>query len=177
LADWTKATRHRRIGRYDAHVHVTASVGTQQKSTWPGIGAGDRAVSNRVTSTIPSEWIDLVQRPLFASLGTIRPDDTVQVNPMWFDYEDGTLRFTHTTKRAKYRNLQHNPSMSLLITDPDKPMRYLELRGRLAEVIPDPKGDYYVHLGRRYGNPNQTPPPDKADRVVLVMSVDTVSGR
>jgi hypothetical protein len=29
-----------------------------------------------------------------------------------------------------------------------------------------------VHLGKRYGNPGQTPPPDSADRVVLVMSVE-----
>jgi PPOX class probable F420-dependent enzyme len=126
---------------------------------------------------IPDDLIDLVQRPLFASLGTIRPDDTVQVNPMWFDYEDGTLRFTHTTKRAKFRNLQRNPAMTLLITDPDIPQRYLELRGRLTEVIPDEKADYFVHLGRRYGDPDTQPPPDKADRVILVMSVDRVSGR
>jgi PPOX class probable F420-dependent enzyme len=127
--------------------------------------------------TIPDDLQDLVQRPIFASLGTIRPDDTVQVNPMWFAYQDGTLRFTHTNKRAKFRNLQHNPSMSLLITDPDAPLRYLELRGQLIEVIPDPSGAYYVFLGQRYGNPDQEPPPDKADRVVLVMSIEKTSGR
>jgi PPOX class probable F420-dependent enzyme len=126
---------------------------------------------------IPEDFLDLVQRPIFASLGTIRPDNTVQVNPMWFDFDGEHLRFTHTTKRAKFRNLQRNPAMSLLITDPDAPERYLELRGGLVETIADPQGDYYVHLGRRYGNPQQTPPPDKADRVVLVMSVDHVSAR
>jgi PPOX class probable F420-dependent enzyme len=127
--------------------------------------------------TIPEDFLDLVQRPIFASLGTVRPDDTVQVNPMWFDYDGKHLRFTHTTKRAKFRNLQHNPSMSLLITDPDAPERYLELRGSLVETVPDPDGDYYVHLGRRYGNPDQAPPPDKADRVVLVMGIDKVLAR
>jgi PPOX class probable F420-dependent enzyme len=126
--------------------------------------------------TIPPELADLIQRPIYASLGTVRPDDTVQVNPMWFDYDGESLRFTHTTKRAKFRNLQLNPSMSLLITDPDSPLRYLELRGKLTEVIPDPEGAYYVHLGQRYGNPDQAPPPDKADRVILVMSVEKTSG-
>jgi PPOX class probable F420-dependent enzyme len=128
-----------------------------------------------VTNAIPEDLIDLLQRPLFASLGTVRPDNTVQVNPMWFDYDGETLRFTHTINRAKYRNLRQNPSMSLMIFDPDDPQRYLELRGKLSQVIPDPEGDYFVHLGRRYGNPDQAPPPDKADRVVLVMSIDSVS--
>jgi PPOX class probable F420-dependent enzyme len=123
-------------------------------------------------TSIPDDLRDLVERPLFAALGTVRPDNTVQVNPMWFDYDGQHLTFTHTTYRAKFRNLQRNPSMSLLIIDPDDPERYLEVRGQLAKVEPDPTGAFYVHLGRRYGNPDQLPPPDSADRVVLYMSVE-----
>ena len=121
---------------------------------------------------IPADYAHLLEQPLYGALGTIRPDNTVQVNPMWFDYIDGTLRFTHTTKRAKYRNLQLNPSMAFSIIDPVSPFHYLELRGKLIDVLPDPEGEFYVHLGKRYGNPDQTPPPDKAVRVVLVMSVE-----
>ena len=127
-----------------------------------------------MSASIPDDLRDLVDRPLYASLGTVRPDNTVQVNPMWFDFDGEHLKFTHTTYRAKFRNLQRNPSMSLLITDPDEPNRYVELRGRLAKYEPDPTGQFYVHLGQRYGNPDQQPPPDAADRVVLYMSVDKV---
>jgi PPOX class probable F420-dependent enzyme len=119
----------------------------------------------------------LLERPLFGALGTIRPDATVQVNPMWFEYDGEHVRFTHTTRRGKYRNLQRNPAMSLLLIDDTDPQSYLEVRGRLLEAIPDPEGEFYVRLGRRYGNPDTEPPPDKADRVVLVMSVDKVNGR
>jgi PPOX class probable F420-dependent enzyme len=125
-----------------------------------------------VTAAIPDEYRDLVERPLFAALGTVRPDNTPQVNAMWFDTEGEFVTFTHTTYRAKYRNLQQNPAMSLLIVDPDNPQRYLELRGRLAKIQPDATGSYYVHLGRRYGNPDQQPPPDAKDRVILYMRVD-----
>ncbi len=31
-----------------------------------------------------------------------------------------------------------------------------------------------MRLGQRYGNPGQQPPPDKADRVELVMSIEKV---
>jgi PPOX class probable F420-dependent enzyme len=125
-------------------------------------------------ASIPDDLLPLLERPLFAALGTIRPDDTVQVNPMWFLYDGEHLRFTHTTKRAKFRNLQRNPSMSLMVFDPDDEQRYIEIRGRLVEVVPDPEGRLYVRLGQRYGNPDQQPPPDKADRVELVMSVEKV---
>ena len=126
--------------------------------------------------TIPAALRPLLERPLFGALGTIRPDDTVQVNPMWFEYDGEHVRFTHTSKRRKFRNLQRNPTMSLLLIDDQNPQSYLELRGRLAEVIEDPEGDFYVHLGRRYGDPDTQPPPDKADRVVLVMSVEKANG-
>ena len=128
-----------------------------------------------MSASIPEDLRPLLDRPLFASLGTIRPDNTVQVNPMWFEYDGENLRFTHTTYRGKFRNLQSNPSMSLLVIDDEDPQVYLELRGQLVDVINDPTGDFYVRLGRRYGNPDQQPPPDKADRVILVMSIEKVN--
>jgi PPOX class probable F420-dependent enzyme len=127
-----------------------------------------------VSASIPEDLRDLVDRPLFAALGTVRPDNSAQVNPMWFDFDGEHVRFTHTTYRQKYRNLQRNPSMSLLVTDPDDPERFIELRGELAKIEPDPEGAFYVHLGRRYGNADQQPPPDAASRVILYMRVDRV---
>lgn len=128
-----------------------------------------------MTAEIPAHLVHLLEEPNYGALGTIRPDDTVQVNPMWFLFDGETLRFTHTTKRAKYRNLMHNPSMSLAILDPSNPFTYLEVRGRLTEVVPDPEGAFYVTLGKRYGNPEQQPPRDSADRVILVMSIEATT--
>ena len=118
------------------------------------------------------EFRRLLDLPLYGHLGTIRPDNTVQVNPMWFEFDGEHLRFTHTTKRQKWSNLQHNPSMSLSITDPDEPTTYLEVRGKLVDVIPDPEGDFYIHLGERYSKPLDAKPADAADRVILVMSIE-----
>jgi PPOX class probable F420-dependent enzyme len=121
---------------------------------------------------VPARYRRLLEEPLYGHLGTIRPDDTVQVTPMWFEFDGEHIRFTHTDKRQKYRNLQHNPSMALSIIDPDNPFHYLEVAGRLTEVVPDPEGAFYVRLQNRYGNPSQDAPHDKADRVVLVMSIE-----
>lgn len=125
-----------------------------------------------MTTTIPADLSDLLTEPHFASLGTIRPDGAVQVNPMWFEFDGETIRFTHTSKRAKFRNLQLNPAMTVMILDPANPFRYLEVRGRLVDVIADPDGAFYVRLGQRYGDPQTPAPADRADRVILVMSVE-----
>lgn len=122
--------------------------------------------------SIPADYRPLLEQPLYAHLGTIRPDGAVQVNPMWFEFDGEHLLFTHTSTRQKYRNLQRNPSMAVSIVDPDNPLRYLEVRGRLVEARPDPTGSFYVHLHARYRGEESAPPPDAADRVILVMSVE-----
>lgn len=125
--------------------------------------------------TIPAELHHLITEPHIGYLGTIRPDGGVQVNPMWFRANDGALEFTHTTTREKYRNLQANPAMSLCVTDPQAPYRYVELRGRLSGIEPDPTGRFYQVLAARYGKRDEPAPADAADRVILVMSVERVS--
>ena len=134
-------------------------------------------MSDDLHAILPAGRRHLLEEPLFGHLGTIRPDDTVQVNPMWFEFDGEHVCFTHTTKRQKYRNLQHNPSMALSVVDPDNPVRYIEVAGRLVEVVPDPEGAFYVRLQNRYGDPSTTPPPDKADRVILVMSIERATGQ
>lgn len=125
-----------------------------------------------VDEIVPADRRRLLEMPLYGHLGTIRPDDTVQVNPMWFEFDGERIRFTHTTYRQKYRNLRGNPSMSLSIVDPDDPHHYLEVAGRLVDIVTDPEGAFYVRLQNRYGNQSSTPPRDKADRVILVMSIE-----
>lgn len=128
-----------------------------------------------MTAPIPDDLRYLLEKPFFGALGTVRPDGAPQVNPMWFEFDGEHLRFTHTTYRAKYRNLLANPAMSFMVFDPEDPMTYIELRGALIETIPDPTGAFYVQLQNRYGNPSDQPPRDKAERVILVMSIEHVT--
>ncbi|WP_072314806.1 PPOX class F420-dependent oxidoreductase [Agrococcus sp. Marseille-P2731] len=128
-------------------------------------------------TSIPEQYRYLTDAPLFAHLATVRPDGSAQSNPMWFKVVGDEIRFTHTSKRQKYKNLQANPTMSLSITDPEQPHLYVELRGHLAGVIEDPTGAFYVELQNHYGNPSEQAPPDAADRVILRMAIDKVTGR
>ena len=67
--------------------------------------------------------------------------------------------------------------MTLAMIDHDEALSYVEVRGRLTEVIPDPEGAFYVHLGQRYGEADTEPPADRSDRVILVMQIEKVNGR
>jgi len=89
-------------------------------------------------AAIPTDLLDLLERPLYAHLATTRPDGTVQVSPMWFDWDGERLRFSITTTRQKYRNVQSHPHVAASISDPENPYRFLEVRGVVEEIEPDP---------------------------------------
>lgn len=120
-------------------------------------------------TTIPDSHRDLLERPLFAHLGTTRPDGQPQVNPMWFSFDGEFLYFTNTTTRQKYRNVRTDPRVSVSVNDPEQPYRYLEVRGVVERVEPDPEGVFFTQLATRYGMDFGGPPADAAHRVVYVV--------
>jgi PPOX class probable F420-dependent enzyme len=95
---------------------------------------------------------DLLQRPLFAHLATVRPDGSPQSNVMWFVWDGERIRMTHTKHRQKFRNLQRDPRVALSVADPDDPYRFLEVRGVVESVEDDDeKASFYRSLQERYG--------------------------
>ena len=124
---------------------------------------------------IPAEYADLLTRPLFGHLATVRPDGTPQANPMWFSWDGTHLRFTNTTTRQKHRNVTAEPRIAMSVNDPDQPYRYLEVRGRVERIEPDPGAEFFAELAKRYGLELDGPPGDAADRVVFVVRPEAVS--
>ena len=118
----------------------------------------------------PRSHVDLLERPLFAHFATVAPDASPRVNPMWYfwDSEAGVLKLTHTNQRHNFRNLQKNPRVALSITDPDDQYRYLQVRGVVEKVEPDPTGAFYQLLQQRYRG-YTTEVPDRDVRVVLTI--------
>jgi PPOX class probable F420-dependent enzyme len=101
----------------------------------------------------PSSHLDLLDRPLFAHLATVRPDGSPQSNVMWFVWDGERIRMTHTKSRQKFANMSAEPRVSLSIADPDNPYRSLEVRG-VVDVIEDDdeKASFYRSLQERYHN-------------------------
>jgi PPOX class probable F420-dependent enzyme len=83
--------------------------------------------------TIPSSHLDLLQKKAFAHLATLMPDGQPQVTPVWFDYDGKNLLFNTAVGRQKDKNLQRDGRVTMTISDPDNPYRYLEVRGHVVE--------------------------------------------
>ncbi len=120
------------------------------------------------TKELPDGFRDLLERPLFAHLATVRPDGSPQSSVMWFAWDGTRLRLTHTKTRQKFANLANEPRVALSIADPDDPYRFLEVRGRLEGIEDDDaQASFYRSLQARYGKDN--PITDADVRIVLTI--------
>src|SRR5918999_2833392 len=83
---------------------------------------------------IPQAYRDLFSKPAFAHLVTLMPDGSPQVTPVWVDLQNGTVVINTAKGRLKDRNMRRDPRVALAISDPENPYRYIQVRGRVAEV-------------------------------------------
>jgi PPOX class probable F420-dependent enzyme len=122
------------------------------------------------TTVIPESHADLLESKALAHIATLGPDGEPQVNPVWFDWDGQHLMFSQTTTRQKVRNLERDNRIALSIVDPENPYRYLEIRGTVVRVDPDPDKAFIDKMAQKYLGVEQYPwnqPND--ERLIMVV--------
>ncbi len=66
-----------------------------------------------------------------AVVATIRKDGQPQLTPVSFHWDGALLRFSTTKGRAKFRNLQRDPRITVCIDEAQPSPRYLTIYGRV----------------------------------------------
>ena len=127
-------------------------------------------MSTTPTVEIPATHRDLVDQPTYAVFTTLTPAGVPHSSVVWHRYEDGLLKLTVTTDRQKYKNVSANPNVNLTVVDPAGPFRYLEVRGVVDSIEPDPDYTFRNGLSERYlGNPEYPFATGPEDRVVIAV--------
>lgn len=120
----------------------------------------------------PQTHRDLLEAK-YATLATIGRGGGPQLTEVWFLHEDGELRLSLNTSRAKTKNLIARPACSLFILDLANPYRYLDVRGH-ARVEPDRDYVFADKLGAKYGSDLREHDGPEDERVVVTIEPDTV---
>ena len=101
-------------------------------------------------TTIPEAYRDLFGKKAFAHLATVDRNNAPQVTPVWCDFDGTHVRINTARGRVKDRNLQRNPHVALSLLDPDNPYRYLQVRGRVAEMTEQGADAHIDALAKKY---------------------------
>ncbi|MDE2583148.1 MAG: PPOX class F420-dependent oxidoreductase [Rhodospirillales bacterium] len=104
-----------------------------------------------MAATIPDAFRDLLeQKKAFASLATVMADGSPQVTPVWFDTSAGLIRVNTAQGRVKARTMTPGARVALSIMDPDNAYRYIQIRGRVADVTGTGADAHIDALAKKY---------------------------
>ncbi len=117
---------------------------------------------------IPEEYEDLLHTTALIHVATLGPDGEPQSNPVWFDWDGEHVKFSQTTARQKYRNVERDPRIALSMVDPENPYRYLEIRGRVERVEEDPNLDFINAMAKKYLGMDEYPYHQPGDERVIL---------
>jgi PPOX class probable F420-dependent enzyme len=99
---------------------------------------------------IPEKYRDLFSKRAFAALTTLMPDGSPQTTPVWVDTDGEYVIFNSAKGRQKDRNVRRDPRVALAIVDPDNPYRYLEIRGKVAEITEQGADAHIDKMAKKY---------------------------
>lgn len=102
--------------------------------------------------TFPESHRDLLEDSAraYAYLATVMSDGSPQVTPVWFEEQDGCILINSARGRVKDQNMRARPAVALLIADPNDPLRYIQVRGRITEITEDGALEHINRLSMKY---------------------------
>ncbi|MFC4030224.1 PPOX class F420-dependent oxidoreductase [Streptomyces polygonati] len=115
----------------------------------------------------------LIDANSYATVGTIQPDGQPQLSLVWVTRDGDDVLFSTLASRRKHTNLVRDPRITVLITLPETPYSYLEIRG--TATLDTEGGDELINtLSLKYtGKPYDSDLPG-AVRVVVRVSANHI---
>ncbi|MBA9046609.1 MULTISPECIES: PPOX class F420-dependent oxidoreductase [Streptomyces] len=133
-----------------------------------------------MSATLSDRLKSLLDSKVFIVVGTIQPDGSPQMSPVWVKRDGEQLLFSTTADRRKKLNLDRDPRVTVVVMDPEQPYEYAEIRGTAEltttggqSLIDDLSLKY---TGKKYAEFNPESSQD-AERVVVRITPRKVVGR
>ena len=112
--------------------------------------------------------LELARGHNFAALTTLLPSGHPQTQVMWVDANEQHLLVNTEVHRQKFRNVEHDPRVTIMIWDKEDPYRFVEVRGEVVEKVKGPEARKHIdELSQKYRG---TPYPQtriRSERVML----------
>jgi PPOX class probable F420-dependent enzyme len=129
------------------------------------------------SAEIPAVFHDLLSSKAVAMVGTIGRSGEPQVTPLWFLWDGERVRISLVDGRQKLRNLRRDPRISLVVVDPARPTYYVELRGRIDDLVPDPELALEQAVARKYTGGWSDVEPPGTTRYTTSVIVDRITSQ
>ena len=111
----------------------------------------------------------------FAVLSTKIGDGSIQSHPMWCDVDGDYVLVNTEVHRAKFKNVERDPRVTVLVQKTGDPWTWSEVRGKVVETITGPEARSHIdRLAKKYLDKDDYPNPIQSERVILKISPERV---
>lgn len=110
-----------------------------------------------------------------AVIGTKRSDGSVQMNPVWYEYEDGKILLNGGENRAWLKHAKRDKGrITIFFIDPKNMWRHAQVQGRILRTTTEGAGEHINDLSQRYLGTNYARP--TTDRLLIEVVPERVTG-
>jgi len=134
-----------------------------------------------MSSKVPASHVDLLTGPYFAVLTTVAPSGQPENTVVWCSWDGEHVLVNTADGRRKPANVRNNPKVALTVIDPQDPFRWIDVRGEVAEIVPDPEyanidahAKLYAGVDEYYGGVSPIELKGKEDRIIFKIRPDRV---
>jgi len=124
---------------------------------------------------LDEKTIQLAQGKNFGVVSTILPSGHPQSQVMWVDTDGEHIIFNTEIHRAKFKNLERTPLVTVVVMEEGNHWSYAEVRGHVAETVRGQEArDHIDALARKYLDVDEYPNPIQSERVIVKIAPDRV---
>ena len=101
---------------------------------------------------IPTKYQDLIsdESKAMMFLGTLMPDGSPQVTPVWFSVDGDHILINTNEGRLKDKNMKARKKVAMTIQDPGERYRYIGIRGEVVGYTYEGADKHIEMLSLRY---------------------------
>ncbi|MGO8889339.1 MAG: PPOX class F420-dependent oxidoreductase [Streptosporangiaceae bacterium] len=126
---------------------------------------------------LPDGLLALLRQPSPCYLATLMPDGSPQLTQTWVDTDGEHILINSVAGFQKIRNIERDPRVALTVSDPENPVRYFTVRGRVVNVTADGAAGHIEKLAQRYlGGPYPWYGGRDQRRLLITIDADKISG-
>jgi PPOX class probable F420-dependent enzyme len=126
---------------------------------------------------LTDDLLALLTGPSSCYLATSMSDGSPQVTQTWVDTDGEHVLINSVQGHLKVRNVERDPRVAVAISDPNKPSRYVQVRGRVIDVTTEGAAEHIEKLAQRYlGGPYPWYGGRDQTRVIITIEATAISG-
>jgi PPOX class probable F420-dependent enzyme len=118
-----------------------------------------------------AKYRDIFDKKAFCYVATVGKDGVPQLTPVWCEFDGTHIVFNTARGRVKDKNLAKNPRLAIAAADPDNPYRYVQVRGRVADVTEQGADAHIDKMAKKYIGQDRYPwkKPDEVRMIVKIL--------